>query len=80
MNIVKTLRKEKPRLIKLPDGTVICVLSFFFFFFFFPPKSSSYFGKLIMLNRKRSEISATYFIGIVIMYPLELLIMKSRLR
>ena len=32
MNIVKTLRKEKPRLIKLPDGTVMCVLSFFFFF------------------------------------------------
>ena len=30
MNIVKTLRKEKPRLIKLPDGTVMCVLSFFF--------------------------------------------------
>ena len=34
MNTVKTLRKEKPRLIKLPDGTVMCVLSFFFFFFF----------------------------------------------
>ena len=79
MNIVKTRRKEKPRLIKLPDGTAMCVLSFFFFFFF-SPKSPSYFGKLTRLNRKRSEISATYCIGIVIMYPLELLIMKSRLR
>ena len=33
MNIGKTLRKEKPRLIKLPYGNVMCVLSFFFFFF-----------------------------------------------
>ena len=30
MNIVETLRKEKPMLIKLPYGTVICVLSFLF--------------------------------------------------
>ena len=79
MNIVKTLRKEKPRLIKLPNGTVMCVLSFLLFFLF-SPKSPSYFGKLMRLNRKRSEISATYCIGIVIMYPLKLLIMKSRLR
>ena len=28
MNIVKTLRKGKPMLIKLPYGSVICVLSF----------------------------------------------------
>ena len=28
MNIVKTLRKERPMLIKLPYGSVICVLSF----------------------------------------------------
>ena len=28
MNIVKTLKKEKPMLIKLPYGSVICVLSF----------------------------------------------------
>ena len=32
MNIGKTLRKEKPRLIKLPYGNVMCVLSFFCFF------------------------------------------------
>ena len=62
MNIVKTLRKEEPRLIKLPNGTVMCVLSFLLFFFF-SPKSPSYFGKLMRLNRKRSEISATYCIG-----------------
>ena len=30
MNIGKTLRKEKPRLIKLPYGNVMCILSFFF--------------------------------------------------
>ena len=28
MNIVKTQKKEKPMLIKLPYGSVICVLSF----------------------------------------------------
>ena len=32
MNIGKTLRKERPRLIKLPYGNVMCVLIFFFFF------------------------------------------------
>ena len=55
---------------------------FFFFFFnlFFLAKLLGYFGKLMKLNRKRSEISITYCIGIIIMYPLELLIMKSRLR
>ena len=29
MNIGKTLRKERPRLIKLPYGDVMCVLGFF---------------------------------------------------
>ena len=45
MNIGKTLRKEKPRLIKLPYGNVMCVLSFFFFFFFFLAKVVRLFWK-----------------------------------
>ena len=52
------------------------VRSQFFFYFFFLPKLLGYFGKLMKMNRKRSEISITYCIGIIIMYPLELLIMK----
>ena len=32
MNIGKTLRKERPRLIKLPYRNVMWVISFFFFF------------------------------------------------
>ena len=66
MNIGKTLRKERPRLIKLPYGNVVRLFW----------KTN----ELMKLNRKRSEISITYCIGIIIMYPLELLIMKSRLR
>ena len=73
MNIVNTLRKEKPMLIKLLYGTVICV-------FVYPPKSLGYLGKLMKLNSERSELSIMYCMATIIMYPLELLIMKSRLR
>ena len=49
MNIVKTIRKEKPMLIKISLS-----------FFVYPPKLVGYFGKLMKLNSERSETSITY--------------------
>ena len=71
---MKTLRKEKPMLVKL----LYCDLRSQFLFY--SPKSLGYFGKLMKVNSERSEMSRTYCITIIIMYPLELLVMKSRLR
>ena len=68
-------KEREAMLTKLPYGTVIYLLSFFY-----PAKSLGYFGKLIKLNSETSEMSIAYCMATIILYPLELLIMKSRLR